>query len=542
MLHWETKEAEVSREANYQQLSEHLLSTKSGSHWKGIGTVRRAGVNLPLASLRSSRSTGVGDMGDIPLLVDWCQAIGASLLQLLPLADMGQGSCPYSAISAFAIDPIYISLDDPLFLEIDDQTCADALGALRDDLNQTARINYQVVRNRKLDLLRKIWAATADETADELSFREQSPWLDHYVEFKVLKEQHQQRCWEEWPQEDRKPGGPGTSALEQELGFQRWLQFLLDRQLSSALKYANSKGVFIVGDIPILVARDSADVWSQPELFRLDTSAGAPPDMYAEDGQNWGTPTYNWDMHREQGFDWWRARLDQASRYYNLYRIDHVVGFFRIWTIAHGETSGKNGWYVPPEEWRWGDHGREILEMMLEAAPLLPVAEDLGTIPGVCRHSLWELGICGMKVQRWEKRWHSDQQFIPLDHYPPLSLATLSTHDSEPLGQWWEVYPDQARELWGLMGQPGECPNAMNQDTYAAVLAWFSGADSIFNIYMLQELLGAIGQLPGNPADHRINIPGTVSDFNWSWRSPVKLEDLIKDVSACDKLAGLIKP
>ncbi len=310
------------------------------------------------------------------------------------------------------------------------------------------------------------------------------------------------------------------------MDFHRFLQMELARQFVAAHDYALQNGVFIEGDIPILVNRDSADVWAHMDQFHMDTVAGAPPDMYSEDGQNWGFPTYNWPAMRADNYQWWRGRLHSAEQFMDLVRIDHVVGFFRIWTIRHGEQTGKNGWFVPQDESQWGEHGRRILSMMLESSTMLPLAEDLGTIPHVTRDTMRDMGICGLKVQRWEKWWEGDRTFITPGDYEPLAVATLSTHDSETFADWWEHNPMERGELWGLLGNEGEVPQSVSQELGIQVMKWFAGVNSLFVVHLLQDLLHPFELLSGPPATHRINLPGVVRPENWSWRCPVTLEKL----------------
>ncbi|MFH1530789.1 MAG: 4-alpha-glucanotransferase [Pseudomonadota bacterium] len=523
-------------------LREQLRGARAGAHWDRLGVGQRTGVYVPLFSLRSQRQVGVGDAADLDALVDWCGDLGVDVIQLLPLNDMGMDSVPYGAVSAFALDPAYIALDrleavaEDLALRrrVDDAAAALATGD---------RIDWPRVRRVKEELLRTAWAATRGPgTLAALDgFRAENPWLESYLPYRVRKEQAGWRSWEAWGA-DETPA-QALAALELEspdaIEFALWCQWVLSDQLRAARDHAASRGVLIKGDIPILVSRDSADVWAHRDLFHLDTSAGAPPDMYAEDGQNWGFPTYRWESHRGTNFRWWRDRLAVAERYYDLYRIDHVVGFFRIWTIPAGKNTGREGTFVPADEARWGSHGREILEMMLDASRMLPLAEDLGTIPAVCRETLSELGICGMKVQRWEKDWHGDRRFIDPATWASLSLATVSTHDSELLGEWWRTFPHERQELWERLGRAGWSPPELDPETHGAILRWVSGGSSLFVIYMLQELLAPLGLLPGDPATHRINIPGTVGDHNWTWRCPISLEELRSRADLRDPLRAL---
>ena len=509
-----------------------LAHAASRSHWERIGVRRRFGVCVPLFSLRSNRGCGVGDVGDLADLFQWMEAIGAEVLQLLPVNDCGNDGVPYSALSAFALDPIYVALDRIPGIEAHLDLLAEFAAAAA-ELNRSPRVAYRRVRETKFALLgRALERLDGPGLEAELSaFDADNPWLADYLPYRAIKEREGFASWEDW--DERWQGEDGIARIREiapdRIRFHRFAQWVLDRQFREARAAAQRHGVLIEGDIPILVARDSADVWRHRGLFRLDVSAGAPPDMYAHDGQNWGFPTYDWSAHQADGHAWWRARLKHAERFYHLYRIDHVVGFFRIWTIPAGESSGRNGEFEPSDESRWGDHGRGILSMMLDASTMLPLGEDLGTIPDVCRATLADLGICGFKVQRWEKRWHGDRRFIEPSDYPPLSMATLSTHDSEILAQWWAENPDERRELARLLGLDGEPPAMLDPTLHRRILAWIRNAGSLFVVLLIQELLGAHGRLPGDPASHRINLPGVVSPVNWTWRCPLTIEALRAD-------------
>lgn len=519
-------------------LPEWLASKKASRHWSKIGFKRRVGLCTPLASVRSERDLGVGDIGDLFALVDFSKECGLEVIQLLPLNDMGQDFVPYSAISAFAIDPVYLAVDRVEGVEEGLLARAREVGK---GLNASSLVEFREVRKEKEALLFEAWRSRKTEGEREriLDFERQNPWLDEYALFRAIREQEGYRSWTEWAS---KYEGESLLRARRELAerieFFKWEQMLLSEQLKEARRYAKSRGVLLVGDIPILVARDSADCFWHKELFFLDTSAGAPPDMYSEDGQNWGFPTYNWQVHREQNFDWWRQRLLCAERYFDLYRIDHVVGFFRIWTIPIGERSGRHGRFVPEDESLWGPQGREILEMMLETTEMLPLAEDLGTIPPVCRSTLFDLGICGLKVQRWERYWEGDGSFIHPKDYHPLSVATLSTHDSETFAHYWEAFPEDRARIFEVAGFSGPVPERIDPYWQSCFIRWFLSAGSIFVILMVQEWLLALDLLPGSPAEHRINVPGVVNERNFRWRWPVTLERLLE---RAQEVRGLLK-
>ncbi len=528
---------------NLKSLEQRLVSGPAGPQWRKFGVERRAGVCVPLFSLRSERGLGIGDVADLRDLVDWCAGIGASVIQILPINDMGLDSVPYSALSAYALDPVFLALDRIPAVAAD-AGFLDRIRCKAKELNESVTVDYQRVRREKMALLDEAFRKEDGPAleAELARFREANPWLEDYLPYRVIKEVEGYQSWEVWAARYAHPDSLHRFCLEnsRRIRFHLYLQYHLDRQFREARDYASSRGVLLKGDIPILVARDSADVWRHPEYFFLDTAAGAPPDMYAEDGQYWGFPTYDWNRLAHDDFGWWRARLRQAERYFDLYRIDHVVGFFRIWTIRLGEKTGRNGWFVPGEEWTWGDHGRRLLTMMLESCSMLPLAEDLGTIPHVCRNTLADLGICGLKVQRWEKRWEQDRRFIPPEDYPSLSVATLSTHDSETLSGWWELYPQETAELCELLGLPGTASLKLDPAAHKAILSRMAGSGSLFAIFMLQELLEPFGLLRGTPADNRINVPGKVLPTNWVWRMPVALEALSEDDATSRELRALL--
>ena len=531
-------------EHRYEELESLLAQAPAGRHWKGIGVRPRRGVCTPLSALRSERDCGVGDVADLESLVDWCEQVGLNVIQLLPVNDMGLDCVPYSALSAFALDPVFIALDRVDEIR-DDPMLSVRIRDLAKRTNEMVRIPFQQVRREKLDVLaeafRRAYRPSLRSALER--FEAANSWLAEYLPYRVLKEEHDFRSWEDWGQHypDRDSVRSFLTTHDGRRTFHLYLQWLLANQFRQARAYAQSKGVLLKGDIPILVSRDSADVWQHPDLFFLDTDAGAPPDMYAADGQVWGFPTYNWEALAETDYRWWRERLAYAQNFFDLYRIDHVVGFFRIWTVRHGMNHGRDGWFVPRNEDYWGEHGRKLLTMMLDASQMLPLAEDLGTIPDVTREVMAELGICGLKVQRWEKLWHEGARIISPADYQPLSVATVSTHDSETLAGWWKACPEERQPLWEAIGRSGQCPDNLEPGLHRAILRWVAQGKALFTIYMLQEYLQPFGLLPGEPEEHRINIPGTVADTNWTWRCPVTLEKMLSDENLCMGVESIFK-
>jgi 4-alpha-glucanotransferase len=268
----------------------------------------------------------------------------------------------------------------------------------------------------------------------------------------VLKDRVGQNSWTTWPPELKEPDYPLLFEKHaHEMLIYILIQYFAFQQLSDVRKYASARGVLLKGDIPILISPDSSDTWMKPELFDFSLAAGAPPDDYNAEGQYWGFPIFNWDIVKKENFNWWKTRLEVAANYYDLYRIDHVVGFFRIWAIALNAPA-KEGKFIPENPALWVPQGEEILHMMIDACPMLPIAEDLGIIPPSVRACLLKLGICGTKVMRWERKYEGDKAFIPFTDYPVISLTTVSTHDSETLQLWWHNSPAEAKDFAAFKG------------------------------------------------------------------------------------------
>jgi len=220
-----------------------------------------------------------------------------------------------------------------------------------------------------------------------------------------------------------------------------WLQWILFKQFKEVSDYAFKNNILIKGDLPVLVSRDSADVWSHPQFFKLDSAAGAPPDMYCAKGQRWGMPTYNWENISRDNYLYIKEKLKYAEQFYNILRIDHVVGLFRIWSIPYNEPEenhGLNGTFDPLNEQLWCQHGKNILKVLAENTKMLLCAEDLGVIPQCCTETLQEFGIPGNDVQRWVKDWNVRHDFLLPNEYRKLAVATLSTHDTTNWKAWWQ--------------------------------------------------------------------------------------------------------
>lgn len=321
--------------------------------------IRLAGTVIPLFSIRSHRGWGVGDFGDIKLMAEWLRATGQNILQLLPLNDTtifggDEDSYPYNCVSVYALNPIY--MDMSALPPLGNAKSNRYYEVHRAKLNEAATVNYSLAYALKMKYLRDLFAEQGSELLaleEYRSFaREQERWLKPYAMFRFLTAQLHSCIWE-WGKYRYCDENTYSMLLAdypeaaREIEFYSLVQYLLHKQLSEAHAYAGSIGVALKGDIPIGVAPNGVDVWCEREQFNLEVSAGAPPDMFAADGQNWGFPTYNWDVMARDDYAWWRRRLQYMSRFFDAYRIDHVLGFFRIWEIPHTAVSGLSGSFSP---------------------------------------------------------------------------------------------------------------------------------------------------------------------------------------------------
>ena len=315
---------------------------------------RGAGVAVPVFSLRTEDSFGIGEFNDLKKLVDWAVETHQSVIQLLPINDTTlrhdwQDSYPYNAVSSFALHPMYLHLPAagvPATASYQKKKAA---------LEALPQLDYEAVNEAKLALLRKLYAGARGKavlaSADYQLFTESNEaWLLPYAVFCVLRDRFGTpdfATWGEWSHCSKRKVQAFVREHPEETGFYCFLQFLLDRQLREAVDYAHRKGVAFKGDLPIGVSRFSVDAWQHPELFHLDSQAGAPPDAFAEDGQNWGFPTYNWEEMAKDDYAWWKARMGKLAQYFDAFRIDHILGFFRIWEIPSACKSGLMGHFSP---------------------------------------------------------------------------------------------------------------------------------------------------------------------------------------------------
>ena len=319
-----------------------------------------AGTLIPVFSLRSKGSFGVGDFGDLKMMIDWVAETNQRVLQVLPINDTTSthtwtDSYPYSAISIFALHPQFA--DFRQLPEIKDKKKAREMEALRKELNELKQIDYERVNNTKTDYLRIIFKQEGEAVMKGEDFKmfvkENEHWLVPYAQYCHLRDSFGNvdfSSWkghEQWHEADRKKLTDPKSKEYADVAFYYYVQFVLDRQMRAAHEYAMARGVILKGDIPIGVNRNGCDVWHEPQYFNLNSQAGAPPDAFSINGQNWGFPTYNWQRMIDDGCEWWIRRFQNMAKYFDAYRIDHVLGFFRIWAIPTTCVHGLLGQFAP---------------------------------------------------------------------------------------------------------------------------------------------------------------------------------------------------
>ncbi len=509
-----------------------FLRAASGRQWKRLGARRRAGTAAPLFSLHSRRSVGIGEIPDLVLLADWCRATGQSIIQLLPLNDVGPDFAPYSAQSSYALDPMYLALDR--LHGVDAGRFEKAIASLRGRFAAGRRVDYGI-KAAKLEVLASMFDPKSLDSEAFRRFRAANGgWLGDYALYKSLKERFGQSSWEAWPAPYKNRDREALAVFEGENAatvlFHQWLQWQLAEQFAASHRACGERGVYLMGDMPFLVARDSADVWAFQKGFKLGLASGAPPDMYSDKGQRWGMPPYDWEAIAADGWRCVKEKLACAQRYYDLFRVDHVIGAFRLFTVPLSEPQENvalNGVFDPPDETVWEAQGRRILRVMLESSEMLPCGEDLGVVPPVAVKVMGEWAIPGLDVQRWTRDWKGTKDFIAPAATRKNAVSVVSTHDTSLFGGWWreEATPEEKGLFLRFAGLAEEPQDGNLLARRALEKAAESAA--VFSVQLIQDTLALGGLLSGAPAEWRVNTPGTVDPRNWSCVLPLTLEEML---------------
>ena len=533
-----------------------------------------AGVLTPLFGLRSENDLGIGDVAVLREFIDWAAEIGFKLVQLLPINEMGADNSPYNAISAMAIEPttLYLAPGSPEDLSRED---FDAVVA-NVDLSKLRRskVRYGDVRKLKRRLLEKAFAAFRSSASEDRQSRfrkfcdRESLWLNDYVLFRALVDANGgYEAWDQWPKEQRTVASARAWLDQQTPERQRehtdsedffcYVQWVAHDQWSAIKRYAEQINVALMGDIPFGVSYYSADVFTRPDQFALDWSGGAPAETHFKDdrftqkwGQNWGIPLYRWSAMRERNLDWWRQRVRVVAHCFHLFRIDHVLGFYRIyafpwrpqqnrkfleldWNQMIEKTGGRAPHFHPREDFGPENseadrrQGEEYLRAVLEeSGDARVIGEDLGTVPDYVRPSLRSLGIAGFKIPQWE---FYNGRVTPGSEYERLSVATYATHDHPPLRAMWEEAftgsgdtADQARSDLEKIAIFSEFKRAgqeldFERDFYPAIMHALFKSESWLPVVMITDLLAR---------KYRFNVPGVSATSNWTRRMQRSISQL----------------
>lgn len=468
-------------------------------------TNRSSGILLHPTSLPGKY--GIGSLGKEAFnFVDYLASAGQKLWQVLPMGHTGYGDSPYQCFSIFAGNPILIDLD---LLKDDDLLKEEDL--VRNINFPDDRVDYGLVINFKHDLFKIAYMrfkSRIELHEDYYHFvEENNHWLQDYAMFVAIKEKFNGQPWWEWPQELMFRHDDAidsfSSSSEDIIGFYKFCQYYFFKQWHALKKYANSSGISVVGDIPLYVAYDSADVWGNYKVFQFDENrlpakvAGVPPDYFSETGQLWGNPLFDWDYMKDNGFKWWIGRVEATLALYDIVRIDHFRGFEAYWAVPFGDETAINGeWVQAP--------GMELFEAIRKqlGEPSI-IAEDLGVITPEVENLRDNFGFPGMKILQFA--FHSDEGSGYLPHnYESNFIVYTGTHDNDTLKGWYDALEEPIKEK--VLGYADSSEEQVIKKLTR--LAWASVAKMA--IIPLQDLL-ELG------SEARMNIPGTASG-NWQWR------------------------
>ena len=578
--------------------------------WKGAGTV------IPIFSLRSEGSFGVGDFGDLKMMVDWCAKTKQRVLQVLPINDTNmtytwQDSYPYNSISIYALHPQYTDFRQLPALK--DEALKAKFEALRQELNALPQIDYERMNNAKLEYLRALFAQEGKNIMKSEAFKkffeQNEAWLVPYAAFCHYRDLYGTATFSEWPdhhelpEKEREAMTKPTTKLYKEVAFWYFVQFNLDQQMRAAHAYARKNRVILKGDIPIGISRDGVEAWVEPKYFNLNGQAGAPPDDFSADGQNWGFPTYNWDEMLADGCSWWVRRFRKMAEYFDAYRIDHVLGFFRIWEIPVPEKSGLMGQFSPAlgmskeeiesygcpfneglflvdhkrnDRWHpriavqyqeayaqlndgekycfnrlyndyfyrrnnqfWYQEAMKKLPKLTQATRMLVCAEDLGMVPECVPWVMNELKILSLEIQSMPK--DPTTRFGHLSRNPYRSVDTISTHDMATLRQWWDEDEERTQSYFNeMLYRGGPAPHPLPDWLAKDIVSRHLTSPSMLCLISFQDWMSIDERLRlPDENGERINIPANPRHY-WRYRMHLSIEQLLAADELNNEISTLI--
>ena len=578
--------------------------------WKGAGTV------IPIFSLRSEGSFGVGDFGDLQKMIDWCAKTRQRVLQVLPINDTNmtytwQDSYPYNSISIYALHPQYT--DFRQLPQLKDKERKAYYDALQKELNALPQIDYERMNNAKLAYLRELFAQEGSKMmkteAFKTFFEQNKDWLVPYAAFCHYRDMYGTASFTEWPdhktftEKERESMSKTTTKIYKEVAFWYFVQFNLDQQMHAAHAYARKQRVILKGDIPIGISRDGVEAWVEPKYFNLNGQAGAPPDAFSADGQNWGFPTYNWDVMLADGCQWWVRRFRKMAEYFDAYRIDHVLGFFRIWEIPMPHKSGLMGQFSPAlgmsveeiaaygvefneglflvdhkrsDRWHpriavqyqeaytqlsddqkyhfnqlyndyfyrrnnqfWYTEAMKKLPKLTQATRMLVCAEDLGMVPDCVPWVMNELRILSLEIQSMPK--DPTTRFGHLSRNPYRSVDTISTHDMATLRQWWDEDEERTQSYFNTMlYRGGPAPHPLPDWLAKDIVSRHLTSPSMLCLISFQDWMSIDEKLRLPDANaERINIPANPRHY-WRYRMHLTIEQLLAADDLNEEISTLI--
>ena len=578
--------------------------------WKGAGTV------IPIFSLRSEGSFGVGDFGDLKMMVDWCAKTKQRVLQVLPINDTTsthtwQDSYPYNSISIYALHPQYTDFRQLPALK--DEALKTKFETLRQELNALPQIDYERVNEAKMEYLRALYAQEGSKMMKSESFKrffkDNEEWLVPYAAFCYYRDQYGTAEFSQWPdhhtlpEKERESMTKPTTKIYKEVAFWYFVQYNLDQQMHAAHEHARKQRVILKGDIPIGISRDGVEAWIEPKYFNLNGQAGAPPDPFSADGQNWGFPTYNWDEMLADGCSWWVRRFRKMAEYFDAYRIDHVLGFFRIWEIPVPEKSGLMGQFVPAlgmsreeieaygspfneglflvdhkrnDRWHpriavqyqeaynqlnegekynfnrlyndyfyrrnnqfWYQEAMKKLPKLTQATRMLVCAEDLGMVPDCVPWVMNELKILSLEIQSMPK--DPTTRFGKLSHNPYRSVDTISTHDMPTLRQWWDEDEERSQSYFNTtLRRGGPAPRPLPGWLAKDIVSRHLTSPSMLCLLSFQDWMSIDEELRlPDENAERINIPANPRHY-WRYRMHLNIEQLLAADEFNEEISTLI--